>query len=72
MYQEVPLEITVNGKQHPIELPCSVAELLVQLKLKPTGLAVAVNRQVVPQAHRETWQLKPKDVVEFLTPVGGG
>nr|WP_205864026.1 sulfur carrier protein ThiS [Planosporangium mesophilum] len=64
--------MTVNGEHRTLSGPTSVAELVSELTHRQTGVAVAVNGEVVP---RSTWAaraLDPGDSVEILTAVQGG
>jgi thiazole synthase len=67
------LEITLNGRTQTLTEPLSVEAFLRQLGYQSTrGLAVEINREVVPAAcHRER-RLAPGDAVEIVTLVGGG
>jgi sulfur carrier protein len=49
-----------------------VAGLLEDLAIQRLGVAVAVNRTVVPQAQHGSSRLKPSDQVEIIRAVGGG
>jgi thiamine biosynthesis protein ThiS len=66
------MQITVNDQ--PTELPdaCSIVELLSQLQLPGTRVAVEVNRTLVRRADHAATSLQPGDKVEVVTLVGGG
>ena len=66
------MDIAVNGAEHEVEPECTVEQLLVGLGLNPAGVAVAVNRAVVPRSVRPNRVLKPLDSVEIIQAVGGG
>lgn len=64
------MRVYVNGE--PVELdPATVADAVARLSRAATGIAVAVNGEVVP---RSGWQrqLEPGDRVEILTASQGG
>jgi sulfur carrier protein len=66
------MEVTINGtlRQVPEELPLDRAVSLISTSA--TGIAVALNGEVV---RRSTWPdhlLSPGDEVEVLTAVQGG
>jgi sulfur carrier protein len=66
------IEIHVNGQPARFEEGFTVAALLDSLGRKPLGLAVEVNREVVPRSlHGET-RLRTGDRVEIVHMVGGG
>ncbi len=66
------LEITLNGERREVPAPLSVAELLVQLGLKPEYVAVEVNNDLVGRGSHSARLLAPGDVLEVVTLVGGG
>jgi sulfur carrier protein len=46
------ITITVNDKPHKVEEGMSLASFIESLGLKPQGIAVAINYEVVP---KEQW-----------------
>ena len=66
------MEILINGEPRQIEVGCSVAMLLEELKLQPRYLAVERNQQLVPRATHAACVLQPGDRIEIVTLVGGG
>jgi sulfur carrier protein len=66
------MQVHVNGE--PTELPAasSLAALLERLGLDHSGVAVAVNAQVVPRTQHGAHVLAQGDRVEVLRAVGGG
>lgn len=66
------MEIAVNGTEHEVEAECTVEQLLSSLGLNPAGVAVAVNRTVVPRSVRPNRALQAFDSVEIIQAVGGG
>lgn len=70
--REVPMILTVNGRDYPADPPISVEALVDALTPARRGVAVAVNGTVVP---RSTWAavaLAEGDAVEVLTAAQGG
>jgi thiazole synthase len=65
-------QLTVNQERKSFPGPLSVADLLRDLRLDPTRVAVEVNRQVVPRARHLEHALADGDAVEIVTLVGGG
>jgi thiazole synthase len=68
------MKVVVNGK--PLEAPDGASvEAVVELATSPAAraaCAVEVNRVLVPRARRPVTPVKPGDVVEIVTLVGGG
>lgn len=66
------MDIAVNGTEHAVKAECTVEQLLKDLGLNSAGVAVAVNRAVVPRSVRPSRALRPFDSVEIIQAVGGG
>lgn len=68
----VTMHLFVNDQ--PTDLPngATVSDLLVQLTLPGTRVAVEVNRALVRRADHATTALKDGDQIEVVTLVGGG
>lgn len=67
------MTVTVNGEPDELATPTTVADL-VQARLpgSASGIAVAVNGEVVPRAAHAATMLAPGDRVEIVTAVQGG
>ena len=66
------LAITLNGEPYTIEGDAHLSALIATLKMRPTRIAVELNRQVVPKAEYERTIIKAGDEVEIINFVGGG
>lgn len=68
------MRVLLNGEPQELPTPCTVADLLRRLQLEATsiGLAVAVNRQVIPRSAWEATLLKEGDQVELVYARQGG
>ena len=69
------MRVQVNGEERTVEEGATVQDLLRALGLDkrgPTGLAVAVDRRVVPRSEYATTPLDEGARVEILRAVGGG
>jgi sulfur carrier protein len=66
------MEITINGKPHEAEPQMSLAEAVALLTLAQTGVAAAVNGDVIRRVAWEATHLSDGDEVEVLTAVQGG
>ncbi len=64
--------ITLNGESREISEPVTVADLLLQLHLKPEFVAVERNRLLIPRGRHAEERLDEGDVLEVVTLVGGG
>jgi sulfur carrier protein len=66
------VDLTVNGEHRALSGPASVADLVSELTDRATGVAVAVNGEVVPRSAWTRTELRKGDAVEVLTAVQGG
>lgn len=64
--------VTVNGNSREMATGTTLAELLRELDLKPRGLAVELNGEIVPQEAFSNQTLSTEDRVEIVSLVGGG
>ncbi|MEX0745055.1 MAG: sulfur carrier protein ThiS [Phycisphaeraceae bacterium] len=65
------MNLTVNGTTR--ETPArTVRELVEELNMARPGVAVEVNRQLVPRKLHEQTELHEGDAVEVVSLVGGG
>ncbi len=66
------MTVTLNGEPREVTPGTTVAQLVSQLTDQPTGVAAALNGEVLP---RRTWAGTPladRDQVEVVTAVQGG
>ncbi|GAC1398996.1 MAG: sulfur carrier protein ThiS [Chloroflexota bacterium] len=66
------MTLLVNGQLRQLSANATVAALVADLGCGTTGVAVAVNAEVVPKSCWETTQLYERDRVEVLTATQGG
>ncbi|MEH6436358.1 sulfur carrier protein ThiS [Massilia sp. DD77] len=66
------LEIIVNGKPWSMPEAQSLQELVAELGLAGQGIAVAVNREVVPRPQWPQRRLAARDKVDIVRAIGGG
>lgn len=66
------LNITLNGEPRTLADSKSLADLLGQLKIDRTKVAVEVNGQVVPRTRHSEHPMAEGDRIEIVTLVGGG
>jgi len=68
------MEIVLNGERRQYEGPLTIATLLEQegLPAHQIGIAVAVNRQVIPRAQWGEFYLRGGEKVELVYARQGG
>jgi sulfur carrier protein len=66
------ITIQLNGEPYVIEGDARLTTLIDLLKMKPTRIAVELNREVVPKAEYATVTLREGDELELINFVGGG
>jgi sulfur carrier protein len=66
--------VHLNGEERELQDGTTVAEAVALLGLRPDarGVAVALDRAVVPRSAWETTTLPPGAAVEVLTAIQGG
>lgn len=64
--------ITVNGDKRTLEKEVTVAELIANCGMNTTGLAVAVNDDIVSRGLHESRVIRDGDRVEIIRAIGGG
>jgi sulfur carrier protein len=66
------MTVVVNGELHHAAGPMSLADAVLLLTTAPTGVAAAVNGEVVRRAVWPETQLADGDEIEVVTAVQGG
>ncbi|MBI5587865.1 MAG: sulfur carrier protein ThiS [Deltaproteobacteria bacterium] len=66
------MRVRINGEEKDIEDKMTLGELLSVLNIKLQGVAVEVNREIVPKRNLSATPLKEGDSVEIVRMVGGG
>jgi sulfur carrier protein len=64
--------LIVNGERRELPEPITVRELLAVLNIVPDGVAVAIDRQIVPRSSFAERRLADGEQIEVLRAVGGG
>lgn len=67
-----PVEVVVNGEPRSLPADSTVGSLLDSLGLGHDGIAVAVDRQIVPRSALDTTPLSAGSTIEIIRAVGGG
>ncbi|MBI1912044.1 MAG: sulfur carrier protein ThiS [Deltaproteobacteria bacterium] len=66
------MKIRVNGIEREIEAGTTVESLLNMLEIKVQGIAVDINREIVPKRLFSETILNEGDSIEIVRMVGGG
>ena len=66
------MEIAINGMAHQVAEDMSLERAVSLIASSATGIAAAVNGEVVRRAAWRSTRLAPGDQVEVLTAVQGG
>lgn len=68
------MKIHVNGEETEVCLNSNVYDLLIALELDPgqAGIAVAVDREVIPKTAWQATELRENSEVEIIRAVQGG
>ena len=66
------MQLIVNGQPRQFSEELDLAELVQQISDRPTGIAVALNSEVVPRAEWAATDLGDGDRVDVVTAVQGG
>ena len=68
------MKIRVNGEEKTVRPNLNVYDLLIALELNPkqAGIAVALNREVIPKTTWQATELHENSEVEIIRAVQGG
>ncbi len=68
------MQIRLNGEEKSVEAQINIHELLIELELDPeqSGIAVAVNREVIPKTLWKETEICANSEVEIIRAVQGG
>lgn len=66
------VNVIINGAPRDVASETTIAALLAELEVSQRHVAVEVNRQLVPRARHNEYQLREGDCLEVVTLVGGG
>ena len=68
------MKIHVNGEETTVDPNLNIYDLLIVLELNPKqpGIAVAVNREVIPKTVWQATELREDSDVEIIRAVQGG
>ena len=66
------MQITVNDEVCEVAAGSTIADLLVELGMRPKFVAVERNLELIPRARHAECELAENDKLEVVTLVGGG
>ncbi len=66
------ITITLNGEQRQLRAGSTVSDVLDELGMNRDGVAVAVNRRVVPRSEHAENEVPDGAEIEVIRAVGGG
>ena len=66
------MRVYVNGESRELNGPLTLAELVTELDLPPTRIAIELNRAVVRRNDWSATTLNDDDRIEIVHFVGGG
>jgi len=68
----VSITVRLNGKEHLLASPVTVAQLIERLGLDRKKVAIERNLEIVPRSIHETTLVNDGDRLEIVSFVGGG
>ena len=68
------MKIHINGEEKTVRPNLNIFDLLIALELNPmqAGIAVALNREVIPKTAWQATELRENSEVEIIRAVQGG
>tara|TARA_B100001057_G_scaffold237977_1_gene238301 strand:+ start:3051 stop:3269 length:219 start_codon:yes stop_codon:yes gene_type:complete len=66
------IKIKVNGKKTTIVDKLTLAELINDLKIPLTKVAIELNKEIIDKKRIRKLKLKDSDVIEIVHFIGGG
>ncbi|MEK7313666.1 MAG: sulfur carrier protein ThiS [Deltaproteobacteria bacterium] len=66
------MKISINGKETAVENGATIKKLLLSLGVKPEGIAVELNKEIVPRTAHALTIIKENDTIEIIRMAGGG
>ncbi len=66
------MKVRINGEEKEIEDGMTLNGLLNALDIKLQGIAVDINKEIVPKSRFEETFIRQNDVIEIVRMAGGG
>ncbi len=64
--------VKINGEAREVDESVTLTELLATLAINPKGIAVELNREVIPKSLHPKTTIKENDQIEIIRMTGGG
>ena len=64
--------VKINGEEREVDEHATLTELLATLAIDPKGIAVELNREVIPKSLHPETTIKKDDQIEIIRMTGGG
>lgn len=69
---ESTISVVINGQPRQIATGWTIAQLLSELEMPGTGVAVEINAEIQPGSDFATTIIQSRDRIEIVSLVGGG
>jgi sulfur carrier protein len=66
------MQLVINGQEKDLQSGSTITQMLMELDITGSHIAVALNFQVVPRSNYDQTPLHEGDKVEIVHAVGGG
>ena len=66
------MEVTVNGTVRSLPADCTVNDMLIEVGMDPSRVAVEIGMEIVPRKSFADRILKQGENIEIVSFVGGG
>lgn len=66
------MQLVINGQEKDLQSSGTISQMLKELDIAGSHIAVALNFQVVPRSNYDQTPLHEGDKVEIVHAVGGG
>jgi sulfur carrier protein len=69
---QVTMQLVINGQEKDLQSSGTITQMLKELDITGSHIAVALNFQVVPRSNYDQTPLNEGDKIEIVHAVGGG
>jgi sulfur carrier protein len=64
--------VVVNGKTYPLEETKDLGQLLQELSLEKSNVAIAINQNFISRTKYKDTLIQPNDKIDIVAPMAGG